>query len=199
MSPSRICLRLMSSSLWSVARETVTPPTSTGSRIAHGLSAPVRPTRIAIVSELRLRRHRRPLEGTRPAGPLVERAETPLLVDRVDLDHDPVDLVVELDPPASPTRRSASPLPRSTRAAPRTDSCGTRAPAATAASPTGSRTRLRRGGRSRTSRPRAACGASPPSSSGAPSPRRRCAGFGVGFFPSATRRSFSARKPDSGM
>ena len=49
-SPSRICLRLMSSSLWSVARETVTPPTLTGSRIAQGLSAPVRPTRIAILS-----------------------------------------------------------------------------------------------------------------------------------------------------
>ena len=42
-------LRLMSSSLCSVARETVTPPTSTGSSIAHGLSAPVRPTRIAIL------------------------------------------------------------------------------------------------------------------------------------------------------
>ena len=40
----------MSSSLWSVARETVTPPTSTGSSIAHGLSAPVRPTRIRISS-----------------------------------------------------------------------------------------------------------------------------------------------------
>jgi len=30
----------------------VTPPTSTGSSIAHGLSAPVRPTRIAIFSNL---------------------------------------------------------------------------------------------------------------------------------------------------
>jgi hypothetical protein len=49
-SPSRICLRLMSSSLCSVARETVTPPTSTGSSIAQGFSAPVRPTRIAILS-----------------------------------------------------------------------------------------------------------------------------------------------------
>ena len=39
----------MSSSLWSVARETVTPPTCTGSSIAQGLSAPVRPTRIAIL------------------------------------------------------------------------------------------------------------------------------------------------------
>jgi hypothetical protein len=49
-SPSRISLRLMSSSLWRVAREMVTPPTLTGSRIAHGLSAPVRPTLIAICS-----------------------------------------------------------------------------------------------------------------------------------------------------
>jgi hypothetical protein len=42
----------MSSSLCSVARETVTPLTLTGSRIAHGLSAPVRPTRIAIFSSV---------------------------------------------------------------------------------------------------------------------------------------------------
>ena len=48
VSPSRIPLRLMSSSLWRVARETVTPPTWTGSSTAHGFSAPVRPTRIAI-------------------------------------------------------------------------------------------------------------------------------------------------------
>ena len=44
VSPTRMSLRLMSSSLWSVAFETVTPPTSTGSSCAHGLSAPVRPT-----------------------------------------------------------------------------------------------------------------------------------------------------------
>ncbi len=37
-------LRLMSSSLCSVAVETVTPPTWTGSSSAQGLSAPVRPT-----------------------------------------------------------------------------------------------------------------------------------------------------------
>ena len=48
-SPSRMSLRLMSSSLCSVAREMVTPPTSTGSRMPHGFSAPVRPTRIAIL------------------------------------------------------------------------------------------------------------------------------------------------------
>ena len=102
MSPSRICLRLMSSSLCSVARVTVTPPTSTGSISAHGLSAPVRPTRIRIFEQLRLRGHRRPLERARPARPRVQRAEAPLLVERVDLDHDPVDLVVELDPALLP-------------------------------------------------------------------------------------------------
>jgi hypothetical protein len=48
-SPSRMSLRLMSSSLWSVAWETVTPPTSTGSSAAQGLSAPVRPTRMWIL------------------------------------------------------------------------------------------------------------------------------------------------------
>ena len=48
MSPSRMSLRLMSSSLCSVAFETVTPPTSTGSSAPQGLSAPVRPTRMRI-------------------------------------------------------------------------------------------------------------------------------------------------------
>ena len=42
-------LRLMSSSLWRVAFEIVTPPTWTGSSSAHGLSAPVRPTRMWIL------------------------------------------------------------------------------------------------------------------------------------------------------
>src|SRR5262249_46665808 len=41
---------------------------------------------------------RRPLERPRPTRPGVQRAEASLLVERVDLDHDPVDLVVELDP-----------------------------------------------------------------------------------------------------
>ena len=49
------------------------------------------------LQQLRLRGHRRPLERTRPARPAVEHAEPPLLIERVDLDHDPVDLVVELD------------------------------------------------------------------------------------------------------
>ena len=50
----------------------------------------------------RLGGHRRPLERARPARPRVERAEHRLLLERVDLDHDPVDLVVELRAPALP-------------------------------------------------------------------------------------------------
>src|SRR5512133_427193 len=49
-----------------------------------------------------LRRHRSPLEGARPAWSVVQRAEAALLVEGVDLDHDPVDLVVELDAPFLP-------------------------------------------------------------------------------------------------
>src|SRR6266566_3530544 len=73
----------MSSSLCRVALETVTPPTSTGSSIAHGFSAPVRPTRS-----------------------FVQGAEPGLLLERIDLDHDSVDLVVEL-------RAAHLPLPAS--------------------------------------------------------------------------------------
>src|SRR5262249_7188618 len=47
--------------------------------------------------ELRLRGHRRPLVGARPARAFVQRAEPSLLVERVDLDDDAVDLVVELE------------------------------------------------------------------------------------------------------
>ena len=50
------------------------------------------------LEQLRLRRHRRPLVGAGPARPAVERAEALLLVEGVDLDHDPVDLVIELEP-----------------------------------------------------------------------------------------------------
>src|SRR6266498_1736443 len=50
----------------------------------------------------RHRRHRRPLERAGPARPFVQRTETALLVERVDLDHDAVDLVVELGAPQLP-------------------------------------------------------------------------------------------------
>src|SRR5262249_19087329 len=54
------------------------------------------------LEQLRLRGHRRPLEGARPARPGVKRTEDGLLGERVDLDHDPVDLVVELVTPSLP-------------------------------------------------------------------------------------------------
>ena len=98
VSPWRMSLRLMSSSLCSVAWETVTPPTSTGSSCAHGFSAPVRPTRTWIFRSFVCAVIGRPLEGARPARAPVQRAEPLLLVDGVDLDDDAVDLVVELEP-----------------------------------------------------------------------------------------------------
>src|SRR5207253_3742281 len=50
----------------------------------------------------RHRRHRRPLVGACPAGARVQGSKSPLLVEGVDLDHDAVDLVVELQPPFLP-------------------------------------------------------------------------------------------------
>ena len=47
-------------------------------------------------------RHRRPLERTSPPRAVVEAAQALLLVEAVDLDHEAVDLVVELDPPRFP-------------------------------------------------------------------------------------------------
>ena len=72
-------LRLMSSSLCSVARETVTPPTSTGSSCAHGLSAPVRPTRMWIFSSFVCAVIGAHLNARAQRGRLVERAEPALL------------------------------------------------------------------------------------------------------------------------
>ena len=59
------------------------------------------------LQELRLRGHRRPLERPRPARPPVQRAEALLLVERVHLDDDAVDLVVELDALRLPLRALA--------------------------------------------------------------------------------------------
>ena len=52
VSPTRTSLRAISSSLCSVALETTTPPTVTGSSLATGVSAPVRPTWISIFSTI---------------------------------------------------------------------------------------------------------------------------------------------------
>ena len=50
VSPSRMSLRAISSSLCSVALVTTTPPTVTGLSRATGVRAPVRPTWISIFS-----------------------------------------------------------------------------------------------------------------------------------------------------
>src|SRR5437667_41392 len=54
-SPSRMSFASIRSKLWSVAVVTVTPPISTGSSTAYGLSAPVRPTLIRISLSLVIR------------------------------------------------------------------------------------------------------------------------------------------------
>ena len=124
--------------------------------------------------EARDRRGRRPLEGAGEARAAVEGAEAPLLVERVDLDHDAVDLVAERRRAAPPRRRRRRRPRSSTRRAPPPDSCGSRARAATRAPPTASRARRRRGRRCRRRRSRAGARRSPPGSAGAASPRPRC-------------------------
>ena len=62
------------------------------------------------LEQLRRSGRGRPLVRARPARPLVQSPEAPLLVDRVDLDHDAVDLVVELDAPALPLLTAAGHL-----------------------------------------------------------------------------------------
>ena len=57
--------------------------------------------------ETRLGRARCPFVGPCPPRPLVERAESRLLVERVDLDDDTVDLIVELDPALLPLAAAA--------------------------------------------------------------------------------------------
>ena len=101
-SPTRMSFRRMSSSLCSVALVTVTPPTCTGSSSASGFRTPVRPTRTWIAVRRVTAERRRPLERTREARAAVQGAETTLLVERVELDHDAVDLVSESRSPLLP-------------------------------------------------------------------------------------------------
>ena len=63
VSPTRMSLRAISSSLCSVACCTMTPPTLTGSSTARGVSAPVRPTWISMPQQ----------RGGRPARPGISR------------------------------------------------------------------------------------------------------------------------------
>ncbi len=97
VSPTRMSLRRMSSSLWSVASLTVTPPTSTGSSSANGLRAPVRPTLIPIERSLVVRGWWE-LVGHRPPRVPADGAERGLHGEGVHLDDDAVDLVRQLAP-----------------------------------------------------------------------------------------------------
>ncbi len=94
-SPTRTSLRSRSSSLCSVAFCTVTPPTWTGSRRAHGCRSPNLPTFHSIAFKRRHRRGRRELPGDRPARIAAHDAEPALELEVVDLHDDAVDLEVQ--------------------------------------------------------------------------------------------------------
>ena len=95
VSPMRTSLRAISSSLCSVALETTTPPTVTGSSLATGVSAPVRPTWISMSLQDRRRLLGRELVRDRPARRARDEAEPLLQVEPVDLVDDAVDVVAE--------------------------------------------------------------------------------------------------------
>ena len=90
-----LAMPLISSSLCSEAFCTTTPPTVTGSSLATGVSAPVRPTWISMRAD-----GGRPLGRefvrNRPARAARHEAEPLLPVEPVHLVHDAVDVVVEL-------------------------------------------------------------------------------------------------------
>ena len=105
--------RSISSSLCSVARETVTPLTSTGFRCATGVSAPVRPTCTSMFSTMVMRLPRRIFVGDGPARRFGGEAELLLLRDGIHLHHHAIDLVGQLLALALPNRRRIrAPRPR---------------------------------------------------------------------------------------
>ncbi len=98
-SPTRMSLRRISSSLWSVARDTSAPESRTGFTSTTGVSTPVRPTEAQMLPDLRLLLLRRVLEGDRPARELRGRAEPPAPVEVVHLHDDAVGVVGEREAP----------------------------------------------------------------------------------------------------
>jgi len=101
-SPSRTSLRARSSSLCRVAVLTVTPPTWTGSSIANGNSAPLRPTFQTTLFSLVVAVVGATLPGDRPARLAAHNPQLAPEATLVHLHHDPVDLVVELVAPPLP-------------------------------------------------------------------------------------------------
>ena len=90
VSPSRRSLRARSSALCSVAIEIVDPARKTGSRMAYGVFAPVRPTLTSIFSSFGVGLLRGELERGRPARKLRRRPQLLAQREVVDLDDDAV-------------------------------------------------------------------------------------------------------------
>ena len=78
-----------------VAFETTTPPTVTGSRLATGVSAPVRPTWMVISLITVVACSAANLCAIAQRGARPTKAEPSLQIDAVDLQHDPIDIVRE--------------------------------------------------------------------------------------------------------
>ncbi len=95
LSPMRISLRRISSSLCSVARLTTEPASSTGSIIATGVSAPVRPTCTINIADGGFRLLRRIFIGDGPARAARDEAQAALLLQRVHLHHHAVDIIAQ--------------------------------------------------------------------------------------------------------
>ena len=100
VSPMRTSLRAISSSLCSVAFCTTTPPTVTGSSLATGVSAPVRPDLDLDVAQDGGRLLGGEFVGDGLARRARDEAEALLQVEPVELVDDAVDVVVEAGAPA---------------------------------------------------------------------------------------------------
>ena len=96
VSPMRTPLRCTSVALCSVARSTVDPATTTGSMTPNGVTRPVRPTLTWMSRSCGVDLLGRVLEGDGPPRRARGGAEPALHRDLVDLDDDPVDLVLDV-------------------------------------------------------------------------------------------------------
>jgi hypothetical protein len=94
-SPTRMSLRAMSSSLWSVASFTVTPPTRDRLELGERMQVAVLADVPGDAVQRRDLRRGRELPGDRPAGIAPGDAQAPLQLDVVDLHDDAVDLEVQ--------------------------------------------------------------------------------------------------------
>ena len=98
-SPGRTSLRSISSALCRLARLTVVPASSTGSRSATGVIAPVFPTWTRMALQPRGGLVLLELVGDHPARAFRRAAEPLALVEAIDLEHQAVDLEIQLVQP----------------------------------------------------------------------------------------------------